>query len=111
MHPILSQFRRLAAYLILWIPIAALLAYLLAGSSGLTRFEALVLAFPLCMAYAFVCLSAYYECRALPIDKSSDVKLLVSHISSGLVGAGIWYIAAKVLVIELAQTTVFRGID
>jgi LytS/YehU family sensor histidine kinase len=58
-----------------------------------------------------VCLSAYYECRALPIDKSSDVKLLISHISAGLVGAGIWLLAAKVLVIELSQLAVFRGID
>jgi hypothetical protein len=83
----------------------------LAASSGLTRIEALVLAVPLCLAYAFVCLSAYYECRALPIDKSSDVKLLISHISAGLVGAGIWLLAAKVLVIELSQLAVFRGID
>jgi hypothetical protein len=103
--------RRLAMYLIAWIPIAALVAYLLAASSGLTRTEALVLSVPLCLAYAFVCLSAYYECRALPIDKSSDVKMLASHIAAGLVGAGIWLLAAKVLVIELSQIGMFRGID
>jgi len=98
-------------YLVAWIPIAALLAYLLAASSGLTRTEALLVSVPLCLAYAFVCLSAYYECRALPVDKSSDVKLIVSHIAAGLVGAAIWVIAAKVLVIELAQIVQFHGID
>ncbi|HTZ74083.1 MAG TPA: histidine kinase [Candidatus Aquilonibacter sp.] len=111
MHPILSQFRRLAMYLAAWIPIAALLAYLLAASSRLTRAEAWVLAIHLCLAYAFVCLSAYYECRALPLDKTSDVKLIFSHLAAGLVGTGIWLLAAKVLVIELAQTSPFRGID
>ncbi|HEY6465090.1 MAG TPA: histidine kinase [Candidatus Acidoferrales bacterium] len=111
MHPILSQMRRLAMYLVAWIPIAVLLAYLLAESSQLTRNESLVLAIPLCLAYAFVCLSAYYECRALPIEKTSDLKLIVSHISAGLVGAGIWFLAAKVLVIELAQIATFHGID
>lgn len=98
-------------YLVAWIPIAILLAYLLAASSQLIRTEALVLAVPLCLAYAFVCLSAYYECRALPIDKTSDLKLIVSHISAGLVGAGIWLLAAKVSVIELAQIARFHGID
>ena len=98
-------------YLVAWIPIAILLAYLLAASSQLIRTEALVLAVPLCLAYAFVCLSAYYECRALPIDKTSDLKLIVSHISAGLVGAGIWVLAAKVFVIELAQIARFHGID
>lgn len=98
-------------YLVAWTPIAVLLAYLLAASSRLTRTEAFVVAIPLCLAYAFVCLSAYYECRALPVDKTSDVKLVLSHISAGLVGAGIWLLAAKVLVIELAQTVTFQGID
>jgi two-component system, LytTR family, sensor histidine kinase AlgZ len=111
MHPILSQWRRLAMYLAAWIPIAALVAYLLAESSQLTRSEAFVLAIPLCLAYAFVCLSAYYECRALPLDKTSDVKLIASHLAAGLVGAGIWLLAAKVLAIELAQTSAFHGID
>ena len=111
MHPILSQFRRLVAYLIVWIPIAALLAYLMAESSQLTRTEALVVCVPLCIAYAFVCLSAYYECRALPIDKSTEAKLIVSHFAAGLVGAGVWLLAAKVLVIELGQTAAFQGID
>jgi two-component system, LytTR family, sensor histidine kinase AlgZ len=111
MHPILSQFRRLALYLVAWIPIAALLAYLLAESSALTRSEALTLSVPLCLAYAFVCLSAYYNCKASPIDKTSDARLLGAHLLGGLVAAAIWLLAAKVLVIELAQIAQFHGID
>jgi two-component system, LytTR family, sensor histidine kinase AlgZ len=111
MHPILSQFRRLALYLVAWIPIAALLAYLLAESSALTRSEALILSVPLCLAYAFVCLSAYYNCKASPIDKTSDARLLGAHLLGGLVAAAIWVLAAKVLVIELAQIAEFSGID
>ncbi len=98
-------------YLAAWIPIAVLLAYLLAESTQLRRSETFVLAIPLCLAYAFVCLSAYYEARALPIDKTSDLKLIVSHLCAAFVGTGIWLLAAKVLVIELAQASTFQGID
>jgi two-component system sensor histidine kinase AlgZ len=110
MHPILSQFRRLATYLVAWIPVAALLAYLLAALSGLTRNEAVLLALPLSVVYAFVCLSAYYQCRVAPVDTSSDLRLITAHLSGAVVGTVIWLIVAKVLVIELDQLRPFHGI-
>jgi two-component system sensor histidine kinase AlgZ len=111
MHPILAQIRRLMLYLIAWIPIAALVGYLLAASSGLTRVEAIVVSAPLCLIYAFICLSAYYQCRTSPLDKSSDLRLVATHLSGAIVAVVIWTIVAKVLVIELAQTSPFHGID
>src|SRR5271167_2754100 len=111
MHPILAQFRRLAMYLIGWIPIAILLAYLMAASSGITKTEALVVSIPLCLAYAFVCLSAYYHCRVSPLEKSSAPRLLAAHISGAIVGAAIWVLAAKVLVVELSEISAFHGLD
>ncbi len=35
MHPILSQIRRLALYLLVWIPLAALVAYLMRALGGI----------------------------------------------------------------------------
>ena len=43
MHPILSQIRRLVLYLLAWIPLAALLAYLMDVTAGMTRREALAM--------------------------------------------------------------------
>jgi hypothetical protein len=47
MHPILARRERLSAYLAAWLPLAAMLAYLLAVSSPLTWVEAAGLAVPL----------------------------------------------------------------
>jgi len=111
MHPILAQFRRLLMYLIGWIPIAILLAYLMAASSGITKTEAFVLSIPLCLAYAFVCLSAWYNCRGMPLGKHSVSRLAASHTVAALVAAGLWILAARVLVVELSETAAFHGLD
>src|ERR1700723_1694211 len=63
MHPILSQLRRIIIYLLAWVPIAGLLAYLLTVSHEISDHEAIVLSVPLCLLYAFLCLSAWYSCR------------------------------------------------
>ena len=110
MHPILSQFRRLVTYLLAWIPVAALLSYLLAALSAMTRQEAVLVAAPLAFVYAFICLSAYYQCRVVPVDKSSDLRLVTTHVAGAIVAALIWLIVAKVYVIELAQLRPFQGI-
>jgi hypothetical protein len=58
MHPLLARFRNLGIYLLAWIPVAAMLAYLLRASGGLGWSDALALSLPLCLIYAFVCLAA-----------------------------------------------------
>jgi two-component system, LytTR family, sensor histidine kinase AlgZ len=111
MHPILSQLRRLALYLFAWVPLAALLAYLLDVTGGLSPSESLALAFPLCLIYAFICLSAYYSCRATPFDKSTISRLVVTHATGAVLASGVWILAAKAFTYFLAKTTSFSGLD
>src|SRR5215831_8869372 len=111
MHPIFAQYRRLVAYLIGWIPIAALLAYLLAPSTGIHRDVALLIAAPLCLAYAFVCLSAWYVCLGTPLGQYSLSRVVVRQAVPALVATALWLLAAKVYVIELAGTALFAGLD
>jgi hypothetical protein len=111
MHPILAQFRRLATYLIGWIPIAALLSYLLAASTGLNHAGAMALAFPLCFAYAFVCLSAWYVCLGTPLGKHPVSTMAVRQTLASLVATGLWVLAARVLAIELGSLAALRGLD
>ena len=66
MHPILTRPDRLASYLGAWLAIGALLAGVL-SRQGLTLSEAAVLVLPLYVVYAFICLSAWYVCRAVPL--------------------------------------------
>ncbi|WP_306589365.1 sensor histidine kinase [Geothrix sp. 21YS21S-4] len=71
MHPLLASRARLGAYLLGWAPIALLLAGI-ARSQGWTWAEAGALALPLCLLAAFLFLSAWFLCRALPLGAVSD---------------------------------------
>src|SRR5580698_4308577 len=111
MHPILTQLRRLTLYLFAWIPIAGMLAYLLAMPGAITWREAVVLAVPLCLLYAFLCLSAWYPCRVTPIERSSLSRLVSTHLATALLATGLWVMAAKTLATELSQSAPYRGLD
>jgi two-component system sensor histidine kinase AlgZ len=107
MHPILSQIRRLALYLLVWIPLAALVAYLMRALAGLTWQEATAMSLPLCLFYAFVCLSAWYPCRATPVDRSTVGRLAQVHVLGAAVAASLWVLAAEILARGLAETSYF----
>ena len=109
MHPILGQLRRLGFYLLAWIPLGAILLYLLAALGGLSWPRAAALAIPLCVVYAFVCLSAWYSCRGTPLETSSFSRLTLTHLSAAVVAGGIWVVVAKVLAVALS--TVFAGLE
>jgi hypothetical protein len=109
MHPILGQLRRLGFYALAWIPLCAILLYLLAALGGLSWSRAAALAIPLCVVYGFVCLSAFYSCRGTPLETSSFSRLALTHLSAALVAGGIWVAVAKGLALALAA--VFAGLD
>ncbi len=111
MHSILAHLRRLALYLLAWIPIAGLVAYLLAMPRTITWRESVVMAMPLCLVYAFVCLSAWYSCRVTPIEESSMVRLVLTHMATALLATGLWVLVAKTLAIEISQMNSYHGFD
>ena len=111
MHPILSQIRRLALYLLAWVPLAAMLAYLMYATTGIGAKESVALAFPLCVIYAFICLSAYYSCRATPFDRTSISKFVVTHGVGALLASGIWILIAKFMTYSLSRTDSFPNLD
>ncbi|MDQ3487776.1 MAG: histidine kinase [Acidobacteriota bacterium] len=95
MHPLLARGERLALYLALWIIVGALLASLLAGEGGLSTRAAAVIAFPLSLAYAFVCLSAWYVARSTPIATSGLPRLLSTALGAAALSSGAWVILAR----------------
>jgi two-component system, LytTR family, sensor histidine kinase AlgZ len=111
MHPILSQLRRLALYLLAWVPLAALLRYLMGVAGRISAVDSFALAFPLCLIYAFICLSAYYSCRATPLERSTVQRIVATHATGALVASAIWIILAKFLAYSLSRISVFSGID
>ncbi len=94
-----------------WVLFAGLLAYLLAGPGGLTWTEALAVSVPLCIVYHFVCLSAFYSCRATPIERAGWIRLTFTHLTAALVASAIWILVAKILGEVLSSFSRFRGLD
>ena len=73
MHPILASRRRLLLYLLAWIPILALLAFVTRAATSVTWRDAIAVLAPACLVYAFVCLSPWYICRARPLRPANAV--------------------------------------
>ena len=105
MHPILARAERLAAYLAAWLVVAGLLATAMVRQD-LTWSAAFLLLLPVFLFYAFVCLSAWYVCRATPLTTSSAVRLLASSATAAaVVASGLLVFAARAWMSVLGAVT------
>src|SRR6516225_1133977 len=89
MHPFFGRPSRLAAYLVVWLVVGALLAAVLTRL-GLGWLEALGLLLPVFFVYSFVCLSAWYVCRAAPLGHAGVGRVAASWILAAVVAGSIW---------------------
>lgn len=96
MHPILASGRRLGLYLASWLQIGVLLAAAYSTASAAGWLEAFVVILPLCLVYAFVCLSAWYVCRAAPLAATPFLRTFVSHAGAAGISAGFWLLLWEV---------------
>src|SRR5271169_2472410 len=90
MHPIFSRKATLAGYTLVWVLIGLLLTGLLRMPGTLSLAESAELAAPLCLLYAFFCLTPWYMCRHLPLRTTNPLKLSVQHLGAALLACGIW---------------------
>jgi hypothetical protein len=90
MHPIIFTKGRFAAYMLVWVLIGGLLTSLLRMPGTLTLSESAELAAPLCLLYAFFCLTPWYMCRHLPLVSTNPLKIIVQHLAAALLACGIW---------------------
>lgn len=103
MHPLLATKGRVALYLLAWLPIGILLAYLLTVTGNLTLQEAGLLGIPLALFYAFVCIGPWYMCRVLPLGPETLAKVLGNHVAASIVAGLLWIIVAKLLGLALGR--------
>jgi two-component system, LytTR family, sensor histidine kinase AlgZ len=111
MHPLLTSIRRYGLYLAAWIPLTAILLYLLAIPGHLGWRDAAVLVIPLCLIYQFDCLTAWYSCKVVPIQQSTFQRLLLTHLAAATVMSFLWVLIAKLLAYCLSLTAYFQGLD
>ena len=103
MHPLLASRGRITLYLLIWLVLAGMLGYLLSNAGQVPLLEAELLALPLCLVYAFVCLAPLYLCRVLPLGPSQMPKVLLNHTAAAVVVALLWIVVAKVLALGLSR--------
>ncbi len=93
MHPLLAGRARTLLYLAGWIPVLALLDYILWASGGVSWTGGAAVLAPACLVFAFACLSPWPLCRVRPLHLSDVAALAVtwagaaSAASAILVGA------------------------
>jgi len=97
MHPFLKSRSSLAVYLALWTVLAALLTILIGQAADLRWNEALILAAPLCLFYAFACLTPWYMCRTLPLESTNSWRLGIHHLGAAILACAIWIGLARLL--------------
>jgi two-component system, LytTR family, sensor histidine kinase AlgZ len=95
MYPLLSRRSHLAAYLLLWLLVGVLLSALLAALSGLPWWTALLAGVPASIAYSFICLSAWYVARAMPLARTGSLRVIVSALAAAALSSGMWLVLVR----------------
>ena len=109
MHPILNNSRRLLFYFLGGTPFAAAIVYWLVHTGGMTLSAAVLMGVPLNLLYGFMCLMAWYPCRAMPFGKFDFSRILLTHLVGALLNSAIWVLAFKFTAYEISG--VFPGLD
>src|SRR5215468_1017833 len=95
MHPILSDWRRLIAYLAVFELVGGFLALLQVLNGSFSWLEALVFAVPLAALYGFICLGAFWVCRAAPLRTASLTTVAGVQLASAGLSAAFWLLASR----------------
>lgn len=90
MHPILGDRLRLRLHLVAWCLAGALLALLVHVLMGVPPLEAALFGVPLGLLAAPISLSAWYVCRAMPLARTSAVRIGITAVGAALVTASLW---------------------
>lgn len=99
MHPIFAGRGRLGLYLLGWSPLAALIVVLLVWRGELAWGEAALVGLPLAYFFAYLCLSAWYLCRALPLQPGKGgaraLEVLGGHLIAALASGALLALAGR----------------
>ena len=109
MNPILSSRARLGTYLLGWVPIGSLLVFV-GLSQQWSLLEALVFGVPLCLGAAFLFLSSWYLCRALPLRSARLGSHWTAWLLAAVIMASIWAYTALLLAWAMDKLPALAGI-
>jgi two-component system sensor histidine kinase AlgZ len=111
MHPLLVSGAALAIYLAGWVPLAALLVYVLEASGNLGWTASIAIAVPTCSIYAFVCLSPWYVVRITPLRGGAVTRILLTHFAAATASSIILVAIARGMAVLLSRFAAFQSLD
>jgi hypothetical protein len=100
----------LAVYLTAWLPIAVILTIILHRGFD-SWLEAIVVAAPMTVLYAFMCLSAWYVCLAVPMRNPSLLRLLLTLLIASAVASVAWFTLGQVWVLGVEPWLELPGLS
>ena len=95
MYPLLARRSHLAAYLLLWLLVGVLLAALLTTQGRLPWTLALFAGVPAAIAYSFICLSAWYVARAMPLARTGSARVIISALAAAALSSAMWLVIGR----------------
>ena len=109
MHPILAQGRLLAMYVGMWVLVGGLLGAILATQADQPWWGAALAALPLAVVYGFICLSAWYVARGMPLGATGAVRLTATTVSASVISGAGWVVVGRLWIGALASRGVLTG--
>jgi hypothetical protein len=95
MYPLLARRDHLAVYLLLWMLLGVLLAAVLAAQGGLSWTAAIIAGVPMALAYSFICLSAWYVARGMPLVATGAVRVVATAMGAAVASSAMWLVLAR----------------
>jgi two-component system, LytTR family, sensor histidine kinase AlgZ len=111
MHPLLVSGWALAIYMAGWIPLAALLVYVLEASGNLGWLASAAIVVPACGVYAFVCLSPWYVVRMNPLQSSAVTRIITLNFGAAIGGSILLLAIARGTAVLLSRFDTFHSVD
>lgn len=88
-------------YMLAWLPVLVLLAFVAKAAGGLAWWQELALLTPACAVFAFACLSPWYLCRALPLHRVGWLHLLSTFGVAAAAGSLVFVGSVKLVSLAL----------
>lgn len=90
MHPLLANRKKLGLYLIVWLIPALLITDIAVLTDSVSWTFALMFSIPSTLFFSFIGLSAYYLCRAFPLQQSKTLQLVIIFLFVSILSSALW---------------------
>jgi LytS/YehU family sensor histidine kinase len=90
MHPLFTPKTRLFVYVLLWLPMVLALSEYLSNEKNWVFWESIFFSFVAIIVFAFVCLSTFYVCRAIPVVRSRLLTVLFNQLVGAALALVLW---------------------